>query len=326
MNIGVVIPTYNRRDNLLMAISALAQQTYQDFYLVIADDGSTDGTEEAIAALMQTPTWHGRLIWAGFVPERDIHPSRARNRNKGVAHLPAECSLICFLDSDVLLNREALAHYAQAHAAQPDALILGVVDWLPPLPLDEAKQLVDAGQIDQLRTKVPADTAESVQGTYVGRDLRVTIYPGLYTDTFYPAQKAIVKNFLTTNLGCPTSAWRKLGGFDEGIIGYGAEDIEFGCQVANLALPCLYNTSVWALHVWHPKTNPADVQLHTHQNLGRVIQKHGLETFVPSFAATRNSTTAKLSAHQPDRPLSDGEKMLLALRLRQKRQQYPESK
>jgi hypothetical protein len=194
------------------------------------------------------------------------------------------------------------------------------------LPLEEAKRFVEAGQLDQLRRKIPTDIAETVEGTYVGRDLRVTIYPGLYTDSFYPVQEAIVKNFLTTNLGCPLSAWHQLGGFDEGIIGYGAEDIEFGCQVANLALPCLYNTAVWALHIWHPKANPADVQLNTHQNLGRVIQKHGLETFIPSFAATRDSTAAKLSAHQPDRSLSNGEKMLLALRLRQKRQQYPESK
>src|SRR5687768_18196314 len=96
MSIGVVIPTYNRRDNLLLAIGALAQQSYQDFSLVVADDGSSDGTAEAVAALMQTLTWRGRLIWTGG----DGRPCYSRDRNKGVTHLPPECSLICFLDSD----------------------------------------------------------------------------------------------------------------------------------------------------------------------------------------------------------------------------------
>jgi GT2 family glycosyltransferase len=318
MSIGVVIPTYNRRDNLLLAISALSRQSCQDFYLVVSDNGSNDGTYEAITALKQTAIWQERLIWVGFIPERDRHPSRARNRNKGVAHLPPDCTLICFLDSDVLLNPAGLAHYAHAHAAQPDALILGVVDWLPPRSLDEIRPFVDSGRLDLLRQQLPPGISQRVEGTYVGFDMRPRTYPGRFSEQLHAPQAIIEKCFWTTNLGCPITAWQRLGGFDETIVEYGPEDIEFGCQARQQGLRCLYNTSVWALHVWHPKANTAEVNYNSHQNLGRIVERYGLETFVPSLAQTKDSLATRLSGgHQ----LTDEQKVMLALKLRQKREQ-----
>lgn len=321
MNIGVVIPTYNRRDNLLIAISALARQTYRDFYLVIADDGSTDGTAEAVAALMETPTWQGRLIWAGFVPERDIRPCYSHNRNKGVDHLPAECSLICFVDSDVVLNPEALGYYAQAHAAQPDALIVGLVDWLPPLPLEEVKQLVDNGQIEQLRHLVPADITERVQGTFVGREPRKAVaLSARFTDDLSWVRTVDAKLFWSANIGCPLTVWQQLGGFDESMNGYGAEDIEFGYKAQKQGISCLYSSPIWALHVWHPKANFEAALANNHNNLGYIAQKHGLQAYIGSMARTSESVTTKLNSQQPGRQLSDEQKMALALKLRQKQQ------
>ena len=40
MLISVVIPAHNRPTLLLEAVHSLAQQTYQDFEVVIVDDGS----------------------------------------------------------------------------------------------------------------------------------------------------------------------------------------------------------------------------------------------------------------------------------------------
>jgi GT2 family glycosyltransferase len=319
MSIGVVIPTYNRRDNLLLAISALAHQTYQNFYLVVSDNGSSDGTREAIAALKQTATWQRQLIWVEFVPERDHYPSRACNRNKGVAHLPPECTLICFLDSDIILNPAALAQYVQAHAAQPDALILGVVDWLPPLVLDEVKQLVKAGQLEALRAKIPPDSVKTQEGTFVGYEPR-KMYTGRFTDNPAHVKDIEPKIIWAANLACPLTIWQKLGGFDEGIVEYGAEDVEFGYQARKQGISCLHYTPVWALHIWHPKAASEAVQANNHKNLGYVAQKHGLEAFIPSMAKTDDSISAKLNAQQPGRQLSDEQKMALALKLRQKRQ------
>ncbi len=45
---SVVIATYNRKELLLQAIDSVISQTYKDYEVVIADDGSTDGTVELI--------------------------------------------------------------------------------------------------------------------------------------------------------------------------------------------------------------------------------------------------------------------------------------
>ncbi len=46
--ISVIIPTYNRKSWLGRAIASVLRQSWQDFELLIVDDGSTDGTFEAL--------------------------------------------------------------------------------------------------------------------------------------------------------------------------------------------------------------------------------------------------------------------------------------
>ena len=42
--VGIVVVTYNRYELLKEVIDALRQQTYQDFQIIVVNNGSTDGT------------------------------------------------------------------------------------------------------------------------------------------------------------------------------------------------------------------------------------------------------------------------------------------
>lgn len=48
VKVSVCIPTYNRSDYLKYSVNSVLQQTYQDWELIVCDDGSTDDTSEVI--------------------------------------------------------------------------------------------------------------------------------------------------------------------------------------------------------------------------------------------------------------------------------------
>ena len=85
---SVIIPTYNRADVLSRAIESVLEQSYQDFELIIVDDGSTDGTESVVHQYDDD-----RLI---YITQSNAGANAARNR--GIKAATGE--YIAFLDSD----------------------------------------------------------------------------------------------------------------------------------------------------------------------------------------------------------------------------------
>ena len=124
--LSVVIPVYNRRNNLLLCLAALDRQTYRDFEVIVADDGSTDLPIEMVSNYLWH--FHRRYVWQEHA---GVRPGQARN----MGSLLAQGSALVFVDADVLLNPTALGHYANLHNANPDAIIGGRYDWLPPMQI-----------------------------------------------------------------------------------------------------------------------------------------------------------------------------------------------
>jgi peptidoglycan/xylan/chitin deacetylase (PgdA/CDA1 family) len=118
MQMSVLIASHNRRELLRTCIEALGRQTQDpdSFEVIVADDGSTDGTEEMLAGL-DTPF---RLRALRL---EEVGPSDARN-----AAIAACGGRVCLLLGDeVVAVPELLAEHLAAHAEDRRVLALGRV-------------------------------------------------------------------------------------------------------------------------------------------------------------------------------------------------------
>ncbi len=121
--LSVLIATHNRRELLARCLEALAQQTEDpaSFEVIVADDGSADGSA-AMAEALATPYRLQVLKLAkGGKPA-------ALNAALQVAQ--GEIGL--FLDDDIIAAPELVAAHLEAHRREPRALALGRLTQRPP--------------------------------------------------------------------------------------------------------------------------------------------------------------------------------------------------
>ncbi len=120
--LSVIIPTYNRKDSLRRTLDGLARQTYpvDCFEAVVVSDGSTDGTETALADYAQTSPFCLR-------PFTQANAGPARARNRGIDE--ARGDVVVFLDDDVEPAPDFLARHASHH--QDDGQTVVIAPMLP---------------------------------------------------------------------------------------------------------------------------------------------------------------------------------------------------
>lgn len=105
--VTVIIPAYNQGHYLGETIQSVLNQTYQDFELIIIDDGSTDNTRE-VANSFSDPRIR-------YIYQENGGLSAARNTGIRESSAP----LVTFLDSDDLFlphNLAVLQAYLEEHA------------------------------------------------------------------------------------------------------------------------------------------------------------------------------------------------------------------
>lgn len=101
--VSVILPTFNRLRFLREAVESVLNQTYNDWELVVADDGSTEETRQYLRGLAQDRV---RTIWLPHCG----NPSRVRN----AAIEAARGRYLAFLDSDDVWARTKLQRQIEA--------------------------------------------------------------------------------------------------------------------------------------------------------------------------------------------------------------------
>ena len=111
--VSVVTPTYNRARVLPRALQSALCQGFEDFEIVVIDDGSTDHTRQLLSGITDP-----RIRVAGFERNRGIGAAR----HEGVAR--SRGRLIAFLDSDDCWKPGKLARVVAAFDRHPELDLL----------------------------------------------------------------------------------------------------------------------------------------------------------------------------------------------------------
>jgi glycosyltransferase involved in cell wall biosynthesis len=89
MKFSIIIPTYNRKNLLIKCLNELEKQTFEDFEVIVIDDGSTDGSE-----IVNDTTYKFKLLYKKITNSG----GPARPRNIGISISSGD--FICLLDVD----------------------------------------------------------------------------------------------------------------------------------------------------------------------------------------------------------------------------------
>ncbi len=107
--ISIVMPLYNKAPYVAKTINSIQRQTFQDFQIIVVNDGSTDGGEHIVKSIGDPRI---RLI-----NQTNAGVSAARNR--GVAE--AQADFIAFLDADDEWKPEFLENIWDVKEKFPEA-------------------------------------------------------------------------------------------------------------------------------------------------------------------------------------------------------------
>ncbi|WP_369047089.1 glycosyltransferase family 2 protein [Sinomonas sp. P10A9] len=257
---SVIVPTHNKRERLVLMLEAFAHQAVPDFEVVVCDDGSTDGTAEALASL------------EAEVPYRLVYVSGPRGgagaaRNRAAA--AARGDVLIFNDDDMVPAPGFVARHVEACAAG-DVLSRGE------------------------RWAVPVDVVPS----FLGRRADAALYAEVWSSARMTVAEKWTLDALaaspdhhyrflqtcTSNLALRRSSFEQVGGFDESFgTRWGAEDTEFGYRAQLAGVGIRLTTAAKNLHLEHSTDSGAKFTKGL-ENFRRLAEIHpeskGIKTLV----------------------------------------------
>jgi len=145
--LSVIIASYNHQDYIAETLKSLEQQTFQDFEIIVVDDGSTDKTVEVVKNFPSR---------AQIFTQENQGVVTARNRGASLA----KGEYICFVDSDDVVLPDRFERQVAALDSDPE---LGLV-FADALIIDSASRQI--GKFSDVYPVVPGDVAEMLAMHY----------------------------------------------------------------------------------------------------------------------------------------------------------------
>lgn len=256
--VSVIIPSYNAKERLEGSLFSLTlQETDIPFEVIVADNGSTDGTMEMLEKIeVNFPIKKVRI---------PVNQGIAKGRNHAIRE--AEGDLLIFHDSDMLAEPRFIQKHREAHADQEDLVICGVC-WkriyryfYTAFDEDHVKRLKTQGLYQrEMKNKTPLLSMEEVEnGAFLEKsfDLQsefIDILKAILHTYHYDLSSYELpwRFFITNNSSVKRKHVMALGMFDENIVRYGFEDYDLGIRLHQLGLSFELREDIMSVHQEHP--------------------------------------------------------------------------
>lgn len=259
MEISVIFTTYNSPEYLEKVLWGFAAQSFKDFEVIIADDGSTSQTAELILAMQEQLDFPIKHVW-----QEDDGFRKTKILNKAI--LASQAEYLVFTDGDCIPRADFLeTHYKFRKAGH---FLSG---GLSRLPLQLSQAITKEDILQQRCFDLEWLKAQGLETKFL-KDLKLT-------------KSASLASFL--NKVTPTKAswnghnastWRKnilsVNGFDERMK-YGGEDREFGERLVNAGIkPIQIRYSAICVHLDHSRGYDTTESIAFNKNLRKYTKEH----------------------------------------------------
>jgi len=123
----IIIPAHNEEKNIFFCLKSIQNQNFEDFKVVVVNDGSTDKTAEIIQKLVEEDAKFSLLNL-----EKSTHEPGAkvvRTFNKGLKSEDlSEFDVICKFDADIIFPENYLLELNNTYTKNPKAgMVSGIV-------------------------------------------------------------------------------------------------------------------------------------------------------------------------------------------------------
>jgi glycosyltransferase involved in cell wall biosynthesis len=278
IDISVVVSVYNSPRSLAMCLSALAQQTFTNFEVIIADDGSDD----SVAGLLTEGKYSSLRL--RHIRQEDRGYRRSLIMNKGICG--ARADYIVVMDGDIVARPDYLANHMKWRRKGY---------WLSANRINIPESVHRRFTEDDVRSGRVFDYAW-LQARYP--EIRKYRYR-----VACPAALERLLNRLTHRpavfMGANSSAWKedllRVNGFDNEFVYHGSEDRELGVRLHNAGVHNLWlKYSLICLHLDHAKPYRDPVQAERNRSRMKRRKRDGVSWVDAGISAIDNEDCREL--------------------------------
>jgi len=261
--VSVIIAFYNKIESLKLVLAALSRQTYSNFEVIVADDGSKKEIVTELNSIQNNYSFPIIHVW---------HDDNGWQKNKilNKSVLASSSDYLIFIDGDCIPHRQFVQEHVENR--KPERVIAG----RRVLLTEKISKTLNVNMVLQGNFSLKVFFPLLYETIFKGRVTKMENMIRIRNKTI---RKFFVKEKIRTFWGCNYSIWKsdllKVNGFDERYVNPGTgEDTDLDDRLRRIGvLPISKKHMLTQFHIYHVHFNTnieENILLRVENNLNEI--------------------------------------------------------